>query len=241
MSRTKPHFPFSYLERLHGFDDGDGWSCFDLNGCPIELISAMARLAKLASIYKKTTEMEWTIFNLHPVKVIIDEVKLYVNDEKVEWDELNHLSDDINLRRNRYYCVEAWRHAILLYTYRVFTQRPDERELRAIDYLSRLILDCVRCIPSSDIIQKQILLPVFLAAAEVGDEETRSMVREYCAYWSNASRVYHFQTAGCLLDSIWKDWDPLTRDVYWWGVKIDPQDWMTNDSGQTLVSELLLG
>ncbi|KAI2727352.1 transcriptional regulator family: Fungal Specific TF [Penicillium roqueforti] len=242
MSRTEPRLPFSLLERLRGFDDSDGWSCFGLNGCPFELISIMARLAKLACIYQRTIQMEWTIFNFRPVRTIIAEVKGYVNKEKVEWDELNDLSEDFNLRRNRYYCIEAWRHAILLYIYHVFTKKPDDRELRMIDYFSRVILDCVRCMPCSDTTQKQVLLPVFLAAAEVGDENTRSMVREYCNHWRDVSRIYHFETASSLLDSIWKDWDPSTRSSYWWGLKVGPQDWMTGDvKGQSLVFELLLG
>lgn len=242
MSRTEPRFHPRFLDNLKSFDGVDGWSFFGLNGCPIQLIFAMRTLAKLASIYKTTTQMEWTIFDRTPVDAVIREVKAYVNEEKVEWDELDDLEDDVDARRNRYYCVEAWRHAIWLYACRVFKPTLDDGELRTIDYLSRYILDCARCIPSSSMIQKQILLPIFLAATERGDAESRNMVRSYCAYWSEKSRTYHFDTAGVLLERIWKDWYPSTRSHHWWGSKVDRHGWMEADgTTKDLTAEVLLG
>lgn len=224
------------------YDETDGWSFFTLNGCPAEFVLSMAQLAKLASIYELTTHMEWTSFNRFPVDAVIEEVKAYHNEEDVATGDFGHLDEDPDVRRNRFHCVEAWRHSIILYACRVFTPKQDGNGTRLITHLARVILDHVRCIPNSDILQKQVLLPVFLAASEVGDARNRAFVREWCKYWSITSRFYMFETAANLLEVIWKDWDTSTRDVYWWGIKIGPESWPKYNSMEPhMVLELLLG
>lgn len=220
----------------------DGWSFFILNGCPVELVMAMARLAKLAATYEKTTRMEWTMFNRFPVDVVIDEVRSYVNGESVEFNEMDTLTEDPNARRNRFHCIEAWRHAILLYACRVFTPNQNIYQIRQIGHLARVVLDSVRSIPETETIQKQLLLPVFLAASEVGDEYSRSCIRKYCTHWNNVSHFQHFESTLVLLEDIWSDWDPLSRDVFWWGKKLSSGDrWQSDNGNRTVVSELLLG
>ena len=181
ISRKRPRLPLTYLETLMAYNESDGWSFFTLNGCPAEFVMAMAQLAKLSSIYEQTSHMEWTIFNKFPVDVVIEEVKAYHNEEEVTSDDFDHLKEDPEARRNRFHCVEAWRHTIILYACRVFTLMQDENGMRLINHLARVILDHVRCIPHTDILQKQVLLPVFLAASEVGDERNRAFVRRWCS------------------------------------------------------------
>ncbi|RFU35463.1 hypothetical protein B7463_g881, partial [Scytalidium lignicola] len=243
ISRREPIFPLSYLEMLIDYDQSDGWSFFILNACPVELVMAMARLAKLAAIYEKTTKMEWTIFDRTPVDAVIQVVRDFINREAVNFDEVEFLEEDPDTRRNRFHCIEAWRHAILLYACRVFTPKQDVYQICHINHLARIILDSVRSIPNTEIIQKQLLLPIFLAASEMGDEHNRSFVREYCKHWNNVSRFYHFQSALVLLESIWSVWDPSTRDVYWWGAKVGMKDYMysNNNGARDIISELLLG
>lgn len=230
----------SYLEILVRFDESDSWSFFVLNGCPIELVMAMARLAKLASIYEKTTTMEWTIFNDSPVRCVVEEVKSFVNVEAVSFDDMEHLGSETNAKQNRFYCIEAWRHAILLYAMRVFSPKQNAHRMRAILHLARVVLDSVRCIPQTEIIQKQLLLPIFLAGSEIEKEWDRSFVRQYCKHWSDASRFYHFESVAELLEDIWKVWDVSTRDEYWWGAEISQKIW-NQDSSRSMVSEVLLG
>lgn len=215
---------------------------FNLNGCPLDFVSAMARLAKLAAIHETTLQMEWTIFNRFPVDTIIEEVRNYTNHESVTFEDMEYLEEDPDARRNRYHCIEAWRHAILLYTCRAFTSKQDDYGLRQISQLSRIILDSVRCIPLTNLLQKQLLLPVFLAAAEMGSEVDRSFARRYCKHWSDVSGYYHFESAAMLLEDIWRDWDLSTRMEYWWGLKVGGGAWTSaEDSPQSLVSEVLLG
>ena len=68
LSREDLRLPLSYLEMLLKCGDSPECSFFVLNGCSIELVMAMARLAKLAAIYEKTRQMEWTIFDTTPVE-----------------------------------------------------------------------------------------------------------------------------------------------------------------------------
>lgn len=200
---------------LESQKESDGWSFFALSGCPIEFVRAMAHLSKLAAIYHKTTQMEWTIFNREPVDVVINELKSYVNKEDVNLDDVEILEEDGDARMNRFHCIETWRYAILLYAYRVFVPNQDTPRLRVINHLSRLILNNVRCIPRTAVLQKQLLLPVFLAGAEVGDEESRLFVRQYCKHWSETSRFYHFESAAELLEEVWSEWTLSNRNEYW--------------------------
>lgn len=242
VSRREPRFPIAYLDMIAAFNDRHSWDFFTLNGCPIEFVRAMAKLAKLASIYEKTRTMEWTIFNTIPVDGIVEEVREYKNVEETDLDDLDEEDIDVNVQRSRYLCIEAWRHAILLYVCRVFNSSQDAGGLRRIDYHSRHIFDSVRCIPETDFIQKQLLLPVFLAGAEAGSQRDRDCARDYCAYWNAVSRFGHFASAGQLLNDIWEDWSELTRSEYWWGMKVAAgQDGQWTNSADLMPSEVLLG
>lgn len=228
----------AYLDTLVQFPESADWSFLVLVGCPVEFLMAMARLSKLAAIYEKTTTMEYTIFNDLPVQLVVAEVQMFTNVEAVTFFDLDNLEDEPESRRNRFHCIEAWRHAILLFAARAFCKEQDDRGLRKITYLARMVLDCVRCIPQAEFFQKQLLLPVFLAGSEVESEADRVFVRQYCQYWAETSRFEHFGSAGQLLEDVWSDWDVSIRDVYWWGAKIQPQ---STGQANTMVSEALLG
>jgi hypothetical protein len=232
----------SYLESLVESDENDGWSFFALNGCPVEFVVAMASLAKLASIYDKTTKMEWTIFNDLPVRIVEEDVKAFINVESITFDDMESLEDDTSARLNRFYCIEAWRHAILLYTPRVFRPKQNVHQILKIQHLARVVLDSVRCIPQRAVIQKQLLLPIFLAGSEVEAEWDRFFVRQYCRHWSEKSRFYHFESVAEMLEDIWKDWNVSARETYWWAHKIavKPRDW-NEERTQVMDIEILLG
>lgn len=185
--------------------------------------------------------MEWTTFNTTPFELIVEEVTRWKNDADVLVDDAAYVEDDLDGRRNQFHCIEAWRYAILLYARRVFVQREDACGLRSISYLARETLDHVRCIPRAAIVQKQALLPVFLAGAESGDESVRNFVRDYCSYWSMESGHFMFKTVATLLESIWAEWDVSSRDVYWWGVKVNNTTFSPLPGEELPVSELLLG
>lgn len=203
----------------------------------------MGRLAKLGSIYEKAAKLEWTTFNTQPVDLIVADVLCFNNKEDASFEDLDNVEDDPNARRDRYHCIEAWRYAILLYARRVFRADQDAYGLRAIDHLTRVILDHVRCIESTSRVQKQVLLPIFLAAAELGDDSTdRAFVRLYCEHWSATARYSQFESALSWLEAIWLDWRKTTRGTYWWGCKVGGEDLATrNEPYPSMGSELLLG
>jgi hypothetical protein len=198
-------------------DESEGWSSFTLNGCPLPFIAAMGRLASLAAIYEQTKQMEHTMFDHSAVDTILKQVEEYTD---MRDPLVGDVAGDANTLRNRHHCVEAWRHAILLYAQRVFKPAPDKEALHRIDHLSRTIFDSARCIPPTETLQKQVLLPMFLAAAEVGNEWNRDFAREFCRHWSRESNFDQFETVGRLLEEIWRGWKEEERDVYWWGVKV---------------------
>lgn len=219
VARRKPRLPAYYMDTLVNYDgdESDGWSSFTLNGCPLAFITAMSRLANLAAIYEQTKLMEHTLFDHSAVEAILKQVEDFADIDDPMYSDTAGDADTI---RTRHHCIEAWRHAILLYAARVFKPAPDKAALKHINHLSRVILDSARCIPPTETLQKQVLLPVFLASAEAGNEWNRDFAREYCRHWNKTSNFDQFETVGRLLEEIWGSWTEDTRDVYWWGVKV---------------------
>jgi hypothetical protein len=242
IARNAPRFPLTYLQTLMIYSSEDGWSWVSLNGCPADLVLAMAHLARLASIYERVLGMEWTRFDETPVQRIIDEVERWNNPDERSAHSIGQTKGDVDVHLNRFHCVEAWRRAIQLYAYRVFSRDQSDSRLDSITYLARVILDHVRCIPDTAIVQKQTLLPVFLAGAESGNEATRDFVRAYCRHWSITARFDMFDSAATLLEHVWEDWTPATRNKYWWGSKVGKDSFTSpEDDSQFFASELLLG
>lgn len=258
ISRKTPILPVDYLQHLMTYNDDEEWTFFTLNGCPAELVMLMARLSSLASTYEMVLTMEWTTFNTLPIEQIMEQLQNWTNPKDATANTIAETTDEPDSRRNAFHCIEAWRHAILLYAHRVFYRPQSVQGLRSVSHLARVVLDHIRCIPDTAIVQKQTLLPVFLAAAEIGhdDERTRGFVRQYCSHWTLTARYSMFETVGSLLERIWADWNPSTRQVYWWGCKVNSfrNQWGDNESevyeteagadgecDQALAAELLIG
>lgn len=242
LSRQEPIFPLTYLETLLECNPDDGWTFFNLNGCPGQFVRVMAHLAKLASTYEKVASLncEWTTFNLLPVDLQVEELKNWKNEDDCSFKDLED-HEDPDAKRDRFHCSEAWRYAIILYAVRVFAKKQDQRGLQSISFLSRIILDHVRCIKQEALIQKQVLIPIFLAAAEAGNESDRAFARQYNNNWSSRCRYYMFETAQMILESIWAGWEADTRDVYWWGVTVRGGSWSRGRQDYPMANQLLLG
>lgn len=172
----------------------------------------MAKLAKLASTYEKVVffNCEWTTFNLLHVKILIEELKTWENDDDCSFQDLAD-NEDPDVKRDKFHCSEAWRYSIMLYAVRVFAKKQDERGLQTISFLSRIILGHTRCIKQEALIQNQVLIPIFLAAAESEQEPDRAFARQYNMNGSSRSRYYMFETAQSILERIWAGWDAGTH------------------------------
>lgn len=79
-------------------------------------------------------------------------------------------------------------------------------------------------------VQKQLLLPVFLAGCETTDEKLRQEAREYCAWWNERTRYGMFDTANTLMEEAWAD----DRAGTWWGSLIDQKSGSVADGRQYL-------
>jgi hypothetical protein len=273
-ARRKPRLASVFIDLLQAYDESDGWSFITLNGCPTLFVAAMGRLAKLAETYTTSEDPDQS-FDRAELSAILLAVKTFSPDDAAaepmdldddDDDDDGEDAEDPDSMRDRHHCVEAWRHAILLYALRVFHQHPQLhqhqhqqphhpprrqslRRLRQIKHHARVILDSARCIAPQKTFQKQVLLPVFLAGAEVGDAFNREFVARYCDHWRGASRFDQFRGAKELLEVIWEGWSPWTRDTYWWGVKVARDveggsgngDGVDGGGGQGPSKQLLLG
>jgi hypothetical protein len=234
--------PEAYLDALMVDENMDESTFFALNGCPYLFMKVMWQLAKLAANYKQTL-LEHGSFDVQQVDDLAECLNGWINNNAMSIEEIQASNEDTNDKLDRFHCVEAWRYAIILYSRRVFRLHQDSGDLRVIDHLTRVILDHVRCIRETQMVQKQVLLPVFLAGVEVEDDYSRFFVRQYCNRWSKTARYSQFETALALIENIWATCDASQRAVYWWGCKIG--DYACSEEydhgGYGIERELLLG
>jgi hypothetical protein len=301
IARKPTRFPDRYLKTLLRYSGEDGWSWMSLNGCSVDLVKIMARLTRLATIFEKVLDMEWASFDHTPVRRIIDELCQWKNPEDLElasmampesppssganavgsdrpehsWTDYDK-SDDPDVHINNMHCLEAWRHALLLYAHRVFFRRElkpgaddgvggrneheistKHRRLRTIRILSRKVMDHIQCIPAAAIVQKQALLPIFLAGAEMvplpgdspaeytGLDVKRNFVRVYCKHWTELARYNMFASVSTLLERVWAEADSAVAsathnecpDDSWWGCYVGPRGFTSAATSTTFHSD----
>jgi hypothetical protein len=79
-----------------------------------------------------------------------------------------------------------------------------------VGFLERKTLNHVVVCRRTTILQKQLLLPVFLAACEISGETLRDEARSYCTGWNEKTRYDMFLTATILLEEVWTSQDPVS-------------------------------
>lgn len=233
--------PESYVDALMVDEGMDERTFFALNGCPYAFMKCMRQFARAAAVLQRTIPDD-DPFDMQQIDELVEYLKGWTNDYTTSLEDVQISEEDPDDRMDRYHCVEAWRSAIILYSRRVFCSHQDPAGLRVIRHLSRTVLDHVRCIRETQMVQKQVLLPIFLAAVEVADENNRCFVRQYCKHWSTTARYTQFETALALIENIWLAYEVSDRADYWWGCEIGSHVWSgENDGGSGLEQELLLG
>ena len=236
MSRQNPVFNDAYLDAISASDANDSQLFFDISGCPAVFAKFMAKIARTASKYEAAQRFVWFQFN----NSLVDEMQRCLESWSNPYGKIGHdteAQEDPQLTRDYYHCVEAWRHALLLYILQVFRRDSDISTSTA--YLSRLILDHAKCIRRSSVTQKQVLLPVFLAGADVLDMSSRNEIKEYCSFWADANGYHMFQNVADLLDSVWRDRKQHhAQEPYWWGMTADKY---TQTAPGSMSIEFLLG
>ncbi|KAE8366377.1 fungal-specific transcription factor domain-containing protein [Aspergillus caelatus] len=227
VSRQGTVFSQSYLDHLIHSEKKDRWSFYDLTGCPSDLVVIIFKLAELAHQSTIASTMKWLTFNLTPIVQIEEQLRSWTHSffAAPSYNQVSPSVDEgtgtppldehtFHAHQDRHHCAEAWRHALLLYIERIF--RWDRNRIRplSIPCLARLTLNHVRCCRRTSQTQKQLLLPVFLAGSETGDEEMRDLARGYCRWWGERSRYNMFHSVPVLLEDIW-------GGDKWWGGVVD--------------------
>lgn len=226
VSRRQLIISGKYLSHLLDNANRGSWTFYELSGCPEELFAWLVQLARFARENEMVESMEWATFNMTPVIRVENAIKKWrspVFADKCSittLDEENTESEDENdyqFQQDTYHCAEAWRYALLLYIERVFKWDRVSDPSVTIGKYARSVLDHIRCCQRTSLIQKQLLLPVFLAGSETMDSDSREMVRNYCEWWTEKSRYKMFHTVSTLLEEIWQD----PSYTSWWGSAVD--------------------
>jgi hypothetical protein len=233
MCRKPQHISACYLHHLLSCEELPGWRFSDITGCPIAFVASMARLAVLASMYQNAAAMDWTVFDDLTFKPELLKIRESIKTERPflcsrETGDVNQRPD---FHQNRYHCVEAWRKAILLYTYRIFDREVFANAPAMIANLAHGTIDHVRWIAQSDDIQRQVLIPMFLAGAEMRTKGNRDFVRNYCMHWSALPGFRQFQIVLELLEDIWQQSDLTPGIAFCWANRVSPRDWLSVISG----------
>lgn len=216
--------PDSYSQYLLNNADNDSWSFYDLGGVPQELFQSLLQLSRLARENEIVSTMKWASFNLAPVQQLEDSLKAWTSlrfSDLTLSEETNkgETYQDYQIRHDSHHCAEAWRFTLLLYIQRVFKWDRTHSPSPIIYRLARKVLDHVRCCRNTSLIQKQLLIPVFLAGSELSDIDAQEVARSYCAWWTEKSRYKMFETAGVVLEEMWKS----RTETSWWGSYLDEQ------------------
>ncbi|KAL1876155.1 hypothetical protein Plec18167_005418 [Paecilomyces lecythidis] len=233
-----------YLDHLACSERDDGWSFYDLTGCPSDLFIILFHLAELAKQNEIACNMTWLTFDPTPVKQVEHQIHNWDSDAFAEpccsrpsnvynSSESDSETDDVTMeeamhaQQDRYHCAEAWRHALLIYIERVLKWDRKSPRPKSLNKLIRSVLNHVRCCRRTSLTQKQLLLPVFLAGSETRDEEMRDLAISYCKWWGSRSRYSMFDSVSDLLKEVWAEDTPNSPRTYWWGTVVDRKTRLT--------------
>ena len=220
IARHKPVFEEAYLEIIFSRTQEDPQTFFNLTGCPADFALIMAKLSRQAAMYEAEQRFDTIHFDYTPVKELESRLRHWRNPFDVLSEKVDN-QEDPQSTRDFFHCIEAWRYALLLYILQVFGRGKESQPQSSNAYLCRLILDNTRCVRRSSTVQKQVLLPIFLAGTEAVDGTTRREVRDYCNFWSVTNGYNMFQNVGDLLERVWLDRKQYGEGGYWWGWTVD--------------------
>ncbi|CAG9942602.1 unnamed protein product [Clonostachys rosea f. rosea IK726] len=235
----------STILSLFNRDKGDDATFYSVSGCPEALFRLMVRLGSYAREFELVSDMACAKFDLGPVLEVEKTVREW---KDAEYGELlgncagypnsadnavpNPGCDEAetaHYREDLHHCAEAWRYALLIYILRVFKWQRDQPPPTILQFLARKTLNHVSACRHTSMLQKQLLLPVFLAGCETSDNHLRDAVRFYCNWWTERTRYDMFLTAEGLLQEVWNQGNSHA----WWGSVIDSKSRANMGSGES--------
>ncbi|KAF2096212.1 hypothetical protein NA57DRAFT_78980 [Rhizodiscina lignyota] len=229
---TRQGFVLSGPTISNVFNPNNAPTFYNISGCPEELFRYMFRLGTYAREFELASHMTCVTFDMGPVLAVEKAIEEWrapqYDDPDVEFTQPGAagIPDDgaldpvqaAHYAQDLYHCAQAWRFALLVYIERVFKWRRCEASMARIRLFARKALNNVLSCRRSVMIQKQLLLPVFLAACETDDEYLREEARDYCNWWGVKTRYDMFLTTLGLLEEVWA---AAADPDSWWGSLID--------------------
>ncbi|KAF4811277.1 hypothetical protein CGCSCA5_v010022 [Colletotrichum siamense] len=222
--------PHTYHSNLHYQTPDNEKAFYNVSGCPEELFGYMTRLAMYAREFELATTMTCVTFDTGPVLSVEQAIKDWrapaysdcIDIETLENDgsqnvDQQEIEEALNYKQDLHHCAEAWRYALLLYIERVFKWDRKSTSLPVLGLLARKALNHVSSCRRGTMLQKQLLLPTFLAGCETTNLELREQAKQYCEWWNDKTRYDMFLTAAALLEEVWAKYGSGS----WWGSIMD--------------------
>ena len=204
-------------------DDGS-WNIFTISGVPRQLFQYFRELLQLAYEKEQISALRYATFDMSRVRDLERYIQEY-SDDGCEMYGACADEETVQAAHDHYYASNTWKYALLLYICRVFKwDRSSDAPMAQVLSLSRQLLDSARCCRPESSLQKQFLIPIFLAGAEATGAYSRNFARDYCEGWYRKSRYNMFMEAADLLEEIWTQKDAQNNAFsIWWGSLIDPR------------------
>lgn len=212
ISRQAPLLPESYVRSfIKQASAGSDLDFFNLVGCQEDIFGYLSQTVQIACRLRAGGDAFEIVKQIQEIEESLLDWKLPLEFNTSRLRRLT--SRQLEYTMNRIHATEAWRWAILLYIQQIF------RGGKASEFYRHQIFDHAKCITrnAQDRIQKQILLPLFLAGAQTASSEAclRGFVMDLCAYWGIACRFGMFDTVAALLQCIWDKMDSSEEPVFW--------------------------
>ncbi|KAM5343331.1 hypothetical protein ACJ41O_014297 [Fusarium nematophilum] len=217
----------STIISLFNHDAANNETFYSVSGCPEALFRHMIRLGSYAREFELVSSMTCVKFDMGPVLEVEKEIREWkdpdygdLHDQYVFESGFTQgcdTGDMVHYKEDLHHCAEAWRYGLLIYIARVFKWQRDQPAPPILGFLARKTLNHVSSCRHTSMLQKQLLLPVFLAGCETTDEHLRQVARVYCSWWNERTRYDMFLTANALLEENWSNDSPTA----WWGSIID--------------------
>ncbi|KAL6879365.1 fungal-specific transcription factor domain-containing protein [Trichoderma novae-zelandiae] len=223
LSRSHPVFPSSYYDFVLSCDDPT-WNIFIISGVPRQLFQYLRELLQLACEKEQISGLRYATFDMSRVR----ELERYIQEYSDDGCEMYGACADEETVQNAYdyhHASNTWKYALLLYICRVFKwDRTRDAPMAQVSSLSRQVLDSARCCRPESNLQKQFLIPIFLAGAEATGAYSRKFAKDYCEGWYRRSRYCMFTEAVDVLEEIWSQRDAQNNAFsIWWGSLIEPR------------------